>query len=139
MVDPGVSERRHSNPRTMKKPDEYTVRLILEWDCEEPAPGHTSRLEDARRLERLFKAERQATKLDVFRNIRVYDDQITANTTLANIDNRYSHAAHQNAYDSTPLTPRNDAGVETNLPKPFSRVLGRVDFTKLLICPRIQD
>ena len=35
----------------------------------------------------MFKAERQATKLDVFRNIRVYDDQITANTTLANIDN----------------------------------------------------
>ena len=71
----------------MKKPDEYTVRLILEWDYEEPAPGYTSRLEDARRLERMFKAERQATKLDVFRNIRVYDGQITANTTLANIDN----------------------------------------------------
>jgi hypothetical protein len=65
----------------MKEPDEYTVRLILEWDYEEPVPGYTSQLEDARKLEQMFKAEMQATKLEVLREIRAYGRQMTANTT----------------------------------------------------------
>src|ERR1700687_5387556 len=65
----------------MKAHDEYTVRLILEWDYEEPAPGYASQREDARKLEQMFKAEMQATKLEVLREIRAYERQMTATTT----------------------------------------------------------